>query len=714
MFIYIYIYKYIYVYLYPYPFWLKLCFSQDGLRLFFLYFAVAGFTSRALRRLRRSWGILAAIYSFIGVSAGFSTGMVGTGWRLRSASSIASRRTRRAKNGFLFYQPDRAHVVPQQVHTSSTKYSCIPLSSCTPRSSCWADTADSEDEAIPVPFSWESRAGVVDVEHCKNNGTHLETHTIPPGCDQNPENIEAHGSIPMQGRPSGAVAAASVSALEDRASSCSALGCLQVQVENLCTTIATIQSAIESLAKRCDTMEFWMFGSWHTSPCSLPAVVSGPLQGSGVEFDCNFDYNHISPYVGHSYSEVTGPQAAAEVDTSCYFSFVDGGGFTLYSMEGPNVKDEVLSSLCMCPNRPDDSSSEGPEASIIMADSSLGEAPVSGPIEAIDAAAVSTAVLEPSFSQGDSADTDSCISRSFNTVESDSCKSSDVSLVALSGLFAPYFEICAEILGEVIGEVVATQACEAITEALGVAVSGSAVESSPTIVGTVVSRITLCLDELIQTSVEPDEGPHDERRQENKNPDFAVNENQDFGVNQNQDLDVNTTACREPRAQPQESCSVIANPYFALCCSVSDVVGNSDPYWQELVSLLTPDVGEHMIKCLHKRSRFFQEDREWAPFNSLSLANELRECSPVHHIQWIMDNSAALTEADSHYDTEDEIYSYVEKLVNYEELVLHERQRRFSIMHKNFTIEDSLTINPIKTYAAAVASLFQCDFNDVD
>jgi len=104
-----------------------------------------------------------------------------------------------------------------------------------------------------------------------------------------------------------------------------------------------------------------------------------------------------------------------------------------------------------------------------------------------------------------------------------------------------------------------------------------------------------------------------------------------------------------------------------------------------------------MIKCLHKRSRFFQEDREWAPFNSLSLANELRECSPGHHIQWIIDNSAALTEAGSHYDTEDEIYSYVEKLVNYQELVLHERQRRFSIMHENFTIEDSLTINPIKT-----------------
>ena len=125
-----------------------------------------------------------------------------------------------------------------------------------------------------------------------------------------------------------------------------------------------------------------------------------------MEYDCNVDYNHISSYVGHSYTEVSGPQGAAEVDTSCSFSFVDSGGFTLYSMKGPHDKDDVLSSLCMCPNRPDDSSSEGPEASNIMADSSLGEAPVSGPMEATDTVDVSTAVLEPSFSQGDSADVD--------------------------------------------------------------------------------------------------------------------------------------------------------------------------------------------------------------------------------------------------------------------------------------------------------------------
>jgi len=55
----------------------------------------------------------------------------------------------------------------------------------------WADSADCEDEADPVPLAWESRDVSDDVEGCNNNGpgiTKIDKYTLEGKC-----------SIPNQG-----------------------------------------------------------------------------------------------------------------------------------------------------------------------------------------------------------------------------------------------------------------------------------------------------------------------------------------------------------------------------------------------------------------------------------------------------------------------------------------------------------------------------------
>lgn len=151
-----------------------------------------------------------------------------------------------------------------------------------------------------------------------------------------------------------------------------------------------------------------------------------------------------------------------------------------------------------------------------------------------------------------------------------------------------------------------------------------------------------------------------------------------------------------------------------------------------------------MISSLYIYGLSFVLDGKWQPYNYMNLTSEVRECSPVFHIQWLIDNSEALTEETnfsddddeecyisrdlgicSHYDTESEIYNYVDELVNYDKLVLQERQMRYPHVHVNSAAGGSFipTFNPIQTfqrnqirlYAETVASLFsEANFNSND
>ena len=75
------------------------------------------------------------------------------------------------------------------------------------------------------------------------------------------------------------------------------------------------------------------------------------------------------------------------------------------------------------------------------------------------------------------------------------------------------------------------------------------------------------------------------------------------------------------------------------------------------------------------------------------------------------------------YDVEAEIYKYVSELVDEEESVMQERARHYAIPvhvmpYGRKNSYDSLSVhnksNPIQSFVASVAALFQDDFNQND
>jgi len=122
-------------------------------------------------------------------------------------------------------------------------------------------------------------------------------------------------------------------------------------------------------------------------------------------------------------------------------------------------------------------------------------------------------------------------------------------------------------------------------------------------------------------------------------------------------------------------CGALPNPHL------------EDPYWAELLGAI--DVGAERIDTFKVYSPRFQGDDCCNPFSCLNVITELRESDPVVHIQWLMDNAKSLalyanSEEDEGFDEElyieQEIYSYVEGIINRDAMTHHERLAHCSDM----------------------------------
>ena len=141
-----------------------------------------------------------------------------------------------------------------------------------------------------------------------------------------------------------------------------------------------------------------------------------------------------------------------------------------------------------------------------------------------------------------------------------------------------------------------------------------------------------------------------------------------------------------------------------------------DKYWDEIAAALTGDVGSALIVALAGLAHCFEGELPWNPFGLGNFSIQLRESDPVGHIQWLQDNSETLALAasafdeEAEYSTEQEIFKFVEAIVDWDELVLKQRAEHYPTgMQVNSLSKVS---HSIRTFTAYVVDLFpDVDFN---